>query len=336
MENEYLQWLTGHTPSLYWHDSADMKAVEEAIADGASGVTTNPFLVQSTLKQDPDFWREYMEGIQELPPGQAKAEAKTIRVACRIAQRMEREHKGFGTGYCCAQTDPSRPGDVDSMIRQAKRYAASAPNLVIKLPATQAGLQAYEECAALGMNVCSTVSFTVAQTLAAAKAYERGAARARENGITPGLGIAVLMVGRLDDYLRDVAADSGLKLSEEVITKAGLAAIKRAYQIFNERGYSCILMPAGCRGAAHITELAGARMIFSIAPKIEQLLKEERPPYQERIQDPVDQEAVRRLYELAEFRKAYEPDGLEVRDFITYGAANRTLNQFCECGWNLL
>lgn len=335
-QNEYLRWLSSETPSIYWHDSANLTAIEEAIRNGATGVTTNPFLVQDTLAGSPDVWEEDMAAAKTLPPGPEKAEAKIAAVAGRIAKRMEREHRGFGTGYCCAQTDPTRPGDAIRMIEQAKRYVAAAPNLVIKLPSTKAGLLAYEECAALGMNVCATVSFTVAQTLAAAEAYERGAARARQNGITPSLGIAVLMVGRLDDYLRDAAADYGLDLSEAEITKAGLAAIKRAYKIFCEREYSCILMPAGCRCAEHITELAGARMIFSIAPKIERMLMECKPPFQEVIREPVDEKIISRLSKLPEFCKAYEPDGLAVSEFIGYGAANRTINQFSECGWNLL
>ena len=59
----------------------------------------------------------------------------------------------------------------------------------------------------------------------------------------------------------------GAAVSESDITQAGIACLKKAYRIFNERGYDTYLMPAGCRGANQIIELAGAKMIFSIAPK---------------------------------------------------------------------
>ncbi|MBU9745370.1 transaldolase family protein [Lachnospiraceae bacterium ASD3451] len=115
-QNEYLRWLSSETPSIYWHDSANLTAIEEAIRNGATGVTTNPFLVQDTLAGSPDDWEEDMAAVKTLPPGPEKAEAKIAAVAGRIAKRMEREHRGFGTGYCCAQTDPTRPGDAIRMI----------------------------------------------------------------------------------------------------------------------------------------------------------------------------------------------------------------------------
>ena len=240
-----------------------------------------------------------------------------------------------GKGFVCAQTNPNRTGNAAYMLDQAVRLGSWADNLVIKLPATRAGIEVYEECVAKGLNVAATVSFTVPQVLAVAEARERGKKRAIANGIKPGLGIAVLMVGRLDDYLRDVAQDSFPEVLESDVIQAGTACIKRAYQIFNERNYDTFLMPAGCRGAYHITELAGARMLMSIAPKIaEQLEGVDR--FEERIDVPVDPAVIDRLMKMPEFRKAYEPDGMKPEDFITFGSANRTTDQFINDGWNPL
>lgn len=60
------------------------------------------------------------------------------------------------------------------MIEEAKILSSWAPNLVVKLPATNAGIEAYEICTALGMNVAATVCFTVPQALAVGEAAERG------------------------------------------------------------------------------------------------------------------------------------------------------------------
>ena len=333
-ENKYLKWMTEHTQSVYWHDSAVISELDEAIANGACGVTTNPFLVNSTLRSTPEFWKDRIAGVDKSLTGDAKVEALIHDVTGFIAEKMApfREN-GFGKGYCCAQTSPARPGQAAYMIEQAKKYASWAPNIVVKMPATRAGLEAYEECAALGINVAATVSFTVPQTLAFGEAFERGSRRAEANGIRPGLGIAVLMVGRTDDYLRDVMQDTKASCGEEDVVWAGLACIKRAYEIFMERGYRCVLMPAGCRGAHHIYELAGAKMIMSIAPKIAKLLVD-CDIREERINNPVDPAAIKRLQSMPEFVKAYEPDGLSVDEFIGYGATNRTLTQFVEVGWN--
>ena len=173
------------------------------------------------------------------------------------------------------------------------------------------------------------------QVLAMAEAYQRGHDRAVKNGIKPGIGIAVLMVGRLDDYLRDVMNDTRAKASEADIIWSGTAAIKRAYGIFNEKGYDCVLMPAGCRGGYHITELAGANMVMSVAPGIARALLGV-DEYAEKIDAPVDAGILERLSDMAEFRKAYAPDGMKVDEFITFGSCNRTLDQFVLMGWNIL
>lgn len=67
-------------------------------------------------------------------------------------------------------------------------------------------------------------------------------------GVKPPLCIVVQQVGRLDDYLRDVAQDMKLGLDESVITMAGLAVAKRTYHILQEMKSDAIIMPAGLAG----------------------------------------------------------------------------------------
>lgn len=334
-ENKYLKWLSSSTESIYWHDSANINELDIAIGNGAVGVTTNPFLINQTLRSNPDFWARENVAVDPKLKGDAKVEMLMRGVTTYIADRVSPFQGEYGKGYCCAQTNPKLPADVDYMVGQAKRYAEWAPNIVVKMPATRMGIRAYEECAALGFNVAATVSFTVPQVLAVGAAYQRGIERARAKGIAPGLGIAVLMVGRLDDYLRDVMNDTDNDASEEDVIWAGTAAIKRAYQIFGERGYECTLMPAGCRGYYHVTELAGAKMVMSIAPKIAVQL-ENITDFSERIAAPVAPGIITRLQTMPEFVKAYEPDGMTESEFMTFGSCNRTLVQFIECGWNPL
>ncbi len=86
---------------------------------------------------------------------------------------------------------------------------------------------------------------------------------------------------------------------------------------------------AGC------VDLAGARMIFSLAPKIVKMLPGDTPR-EERIQVPVQQDVLERLLTMPEFRKAYEEDGMTREQFITFGSTNRTTDQFINDGWNPL
>lgn len=337
MENKYLKWLSRSTPSIYWHDSAISTEQIEAFNNGAVGMTTNPFLVNDTLNRDKSFWVERLAEIPKGLTGDEKVENLIRIVTGYYAEQAKPifEKKIPGKGYVCAQTNPKKTGDMDYMIEQAKILASWAPNIVVKLPATNAGIKAYEVCAAMGLNVAATVSFTVPQVLAVGEAAERGRAKAIADGKKPGLTVAVLMVGRLDDYLRDVAQDSYPSIKENDIIQAGTACIKRAYKVFNERGYNTFLMPAGCRGGYHITELAGAKMIMSIAPKIaKQLLNVDK--FEERIDIPVSKDVIDRLMTMKEFRKAYEIDGMSKEEFITFGSTNRTTDQFINNGWTQL
>lgn len=336
-ENAYLRWLSGETKSVYWHDSAIISELETAISNGARGMTTNPFLIGATLSADINRWAEVLKDF----PKDLQGDDKALELICRVVSYLARKLKPFRCegeykGFCCAQVNPTRPGQVEPMLQNARRYAACGDNVVVKIPATRAGLEAIEECAALGMNVAATVSFTVPQVIAVAEAVKRGHARAKQNGVKTGIAIAVLMVGRLDDYLRDVMYDTKAKATEEDIIWSGTAAIKRAWGIFRERGYECALMPAGCRGGYHIAELAGSDMVMSIAPKIAESLEEMYPPFAERIDVPVDPAIIDRLMTMPEFRKAYEPDGMKPNEFITFGSCNRTLDQFVNDGWNVL
>lgn len=58
--------------------------------------------------------------------------------------------------------------------------------------------------------------------------------------------------------------------------------------------------------------------------------------FEERINRPVDPAIIDRLMKMPEFRKAYEPDGMKLDEFITFGSCNRTLDQFVNDGWNVL
>ena len=334
----YLQWLASETQTIWWHDSANQDEQARAFGWGAVGMTTNPFLVNQTLASLPEDWQNQLASLDPSLQGEEKVLALIKAVTGHYAASFLPLYQkgGVGKGYVCAQTDPNRCGDAASMLALAERYASWYPNLVIKLPATKAGLVVYEECVARGYSVAATLSFTVPQVLAVAEAAKRGKQRALEAGIKPALSIAVLMVGRLDDYLRDVAQDQESVATESDIRQAGTACIKKAYKLFAERGYDTFLMPAGCRGGYHIAALAGARMICSISPKIQEELVRLEGPFSEQIETCVDDAVIQRLSTLAEFRKAYEVEGMSEEEFITFGSTNRTIDQFINDGWNPL
>ena len=144
------------------------------------------------------------------------------------------------------------------------------------------------------------------------------------------------MIGRLDDFLREVAHDTSAGGQRSRYPQAGLAATKRAYAIYKERGYEAVLLIAALRGAYHLTELAGADLLMSIAPGFQGMFVDKDWPREERIANPVPADVIARLQTMPEFVRAYEPDGMTPAEFMGFGATQRTLGQFVEVGWRLM
>ena len=332
VQNQYLKWLSG-TASYWWNDSADYASMDQAIEDGATGVTTNPLLIKRTLYANPDFWRPYLKSAVGLK-GDEKIEEILRCVTVEIAKKFLPIYKATNgeQGYVCAQVNPKKQGDAEIMFEMGKRLASWAPNIAVKLPGTAAGIEAIEELSAQGITTVGTVSFTAPQAVEIAAAQQRGLERCRAAGIKTGKVFSVIMVGRLDDYLRDVAHDMKSDVPESDIIQAGTAAIKKAYKICKTRGYESKLMPAGMRGGYHAEALAGADMSMSLSSGIQAALAKQDKPA-EHIDEPVDPETLLRLLTIPEFVRAYELEALPVSEFIRFGASQRTLSQFVDAGW---
>lgn len=339
MEQNYLQWLSSGTGTSWWHDSADPDELRQGLANGASGVTTNPVLAASTVEETPEKWSGVLSGMPAGIPKADKAEylLKNVTVnAASIFEPLFRKTCGQ-SGFVCAQVDPSKAGDREGMSMQAKSFFGWAPNIAVKLPVTSAGLDVLEDCIAAGITVTATVSFTVSQSLEVSRRYLRGAERAEKAGIKPGSCFPVIMIGRIDDYLREVAADNGSQATEADIRQAGLAITRRAYNLFRKNNCSLKIIVAALRGTYHMSGLAGGEMIMSIHPKIQKMILSENME-----RDPggigkeIPPDVIKRLSSMPEFVKAYEPGGLTPDQFISYGVTQRTLSQFTTMGWGKL
>jgi transaldolase len=337
--NTYLDWVLTNTKTRWWHDSAEAGELKLGLERGAIGVTTNPFLSNIALVKDRELWAPAIEHVlaQKLAP-ELKAEALMQIVVLRTTEKLlpEFESTKGESGFVCAQVNPLRAGDRDCMLPMARRFHHWAPNIAVKLPATSAGLDVLEDCVAEGITVTATVSFTVPQVIAIAERHRAGIARAKAKGVAPGKCFAVIMIGRLDDFLREVAHDNQAAVSESDIRQAGLAVTKRAYALYRERGYEAVLLVAALRGDYHLTEIAGAELIMSIAPAFQEVFVTGDRPREERIDRPVAPDVIERLCQMPEFVRAYEPDGMTPAEFVAYGATQRTLCQFCEVGWKLM
>jgi len=338
LNKSYLQWLSSETTTEWWNDSGILSEISHAQESGAVSVTTNPVLINQAISVNRDKWKTSIVEAVRIKDKSEKALALTGVVVKKVSALLTPFYKKSGgrIGYVCSQVNPAQAGDREAMLEAAVKMSGFGENVLVKLPATAAGLDVMEECLCRGINVTMTVSFTVPQVLAIAERHRRASQKTEMSGITPGKCFAVIMIGRIDDYIRDAALDMNANIDESDIRAAGLAVAKRAYTIYQQEKYETKLMVAAMRGTYHVTDLAGADLVLSIHPKYQTLLADPSIPQEQLINKPVDQRSINKLMTIPEFVKAYEPDGMNPSDFISFGAEQRTLTQFSEVGWKML
>jgi transaldolase len=323
------------TATDYWNDSCSIEELTYAIARGAVGATTNPTIVGDVLKKEMHLWRERIAEIVADPTW--TEDEITWRLIEEMAQRGAElllpvfAREGGRKGRISIQTDPRFYRDAARITEQAERFAVLAPNMQVKIPVTCAGVKAIEEATAAGVNVNATVCFTVPQALAVAEAVERGLERraAADDDVEAMTPVCTLMVGRLDDWLQVLAKRDGIVASPGIEHWAGVACMKKAYGLFQERGYRTRLLAAAYRHHRHWTEFIGGDVILTIPYSWQRLFNESDIEVVPRMDEPVPAEVLDELFRrFADFRRAYDEDGLAADEFDAYGATARTLRGF--------
>ena len=328
--------MARETPTDYWNDSCDVDELAYAIARGATGATSNPSIVMDVLKSDHAYWGPHLRRLitenpawSEVELGWAMIEAMAARGA-GVLRPVFDEHGGL-KGRQSVQVNPANYRDADRMADQALRLHGLAPNIHVKFPATFAGMAGMERATEQGVSVVSTVSFSVPQAIAAAEAIERGLRRRESAGhdTSKMVPIVVLMIGRLDDWLKVVVEREGLAVDPAVPNWAGIAVFKRTYEIFVERGYRSGLLAAATRHPLHWTELVGGKVAMTLTHQWQVRFNESGIVPVPRMDVPVERAILDQLQRhFPDFVRAYEPDGLTQAEFDTFGPTVRTLRAF--------
>jgi transaldolase len=336
-----LHEMTQTTATCLWNDSADLDELRLALDHGGVGATCNPVIAHTVLKARMPEWRPRIAAlIREMPTatedqiGWAAVEQLSADAAALLLPAFT-AHKGRN-GRLSIQTDPRLYRDPDAIVEQAKRFDGLAPNMVVKIPATRAGIPAIEAATALGISINATVSFTLPQCVAVAEAVERGLKRREAAGhdVSRMGPVCTIMVGRLDDWLKVVMDRDGISTDPGHLEWAGVAVFKKAYRIFRERGYRIRLLSAAFRNHMHWSEFVGGDVVISPPSAWQKRFIASDLEVVPRIDTPVDQRIVDDLYRrFADFRRAYDEPGLAVGEFDDFAPTRRTLRQFlAACG----
>src|ERR1700758_4848306 len=331
-----LHKMTQTTPTCLWNDSASIQELTYSIEHGAVGATCNPVIVLGVLKKELAIWKTRIEALlKEFPTaGEDEIAWKVVReISVRAAAVLKPvfDAQGGKNGRLSIQTDPRLYRDAKSIVEQAEEFSQLAPNMIVKIPVTSAGIPTIEEATYRGISINATVCFSLPQCVAVAEAVERGfKRREREGKSIAAMGpVCTIMVGRLDDWLKVVAEKENITIDPGYLEWAGVAVFKKTYRIFRERGYRLRLLSAAFRNHMHWSELIGGDVVISPPYAWQVRFNGSDIPVRSRIDQPVEPHIVDALSrKFVDFRRADTEGGLTVDEFNSFAPTRRTLRQF--------
>ena len=333
-----LHEMTQTTPTCLWNDSADLDELAFAIEHGAVGATCNPVIAHNVLKTRLAEWRPRIADlIRQMPTATedeiAWAAVERLSVdAARLLLPAFEANKGRN-GRLSIQTDPRYYRDAQAIVKQAEHFHQLAPNMLVKIPATRAGIRAMEEATVKGISINATVCFTLSQCVTVAEAEERGLKRREANGhsISTMGPVCTIMVGRLDDWLKVVMDKEQISTEPGHLDWAGVAVFKKTYRLFQGRSYRTRLLSAAFRNVMHWSELIGGDVVISPPSAWQKRFVASDIEVTSRISSPVPSRIADDLYRrFPDFRRAFDESALAVGEFDSFPPTRRTLRQFLE------
>ena len=244
MQNERLVALHQAGVSI-WIDDLDRHRIEsgnlQELIDTKSvvGVTTNPSIFEKGMTSG---LAEYQPQLAQLASDGATPEeavraltVQDVTAACDIMHPVW-EKSGHVDGRVSLEVDPRLANDTAGTIAQAQELwnTVNRPNLMIKIPATQAGLPAITETLAAGISVNVTLIFSETRYVQVLEAWLAGLEKAAANGHDLSLieSVASFFVSRVDTLIDKKLDALGTPEAVAVRGKAAIANAHLAWQAF--------------------------------------------------------------------------------------------------------
>ncbi len=186
-----------------------------------NGATSNPAIFASAITTSPSY-KAQLEALKGKSPKE-KYEALAIADIKTAAQALRPLYDADNDGYISIEVDPFLSNDTQGTIEEGKRLfeAIGEPNVMIKVPATNAGYDAMTALLAEGISVNATLIFSPTQAQRCVKAMEKG----MEQTEAKVDGVISVFVSRFDRMLDGELAQEGID--------TGLTGIYNAAKIYN-------------------------------------------------------------------------------------------------------
>jgi transaldolase / glucose-6-phosphate isomerase len=204
--------------------------------DSLRGVTSNPAIFEKAILGSTDYDDQLKElAEQGKGPREIYEEIaiRDVQMACDVMRDVW-EQNDRNDGFVSIEVMPDIAHDTEATIAQARDYwqRVDRPNLMVKIPGTDEGAPAIEQCIAEGININVTLLFSVEAYAKVAEAYIRGLERRRENGESIDIrSVASFFVSRVDTEVDKRLEELG---HPELLGTAAIANARAAYVRFKE------------------------------------------------------------------------------------------------------
>jgi len=204
------------------------KEFKELIKNGTiNGATSNPAIFKNAILNSAAY-KTQLNSLGDIS-AKEKYEAVAIYDIQKAADILRPLYDKGDDGYVSIEVDPFLCDDAAATIAEGKRLhkAINRPNVMIKVPATEAGYEAMEALSAEGIAINATLIFKKSQALSCAKAFERGMQKYGESVDT----VISVFVSRIDRALDATLAKNDIATSLSGIYNS--AAIYSAIEALN-------------------------------------------------------------------------------------------------------
>jgi transaldolase len=227
--------------------------LKQLVEEGLRGVTSNPTIFEKAIAGSTDYDEAIQSMLDADPRVQTgviyeKLATDDVRMAADVLRPVYDATEG-ADGFVSLEVNPHLAHDTKGSVEEARRLwtTVNRPNLMIKIPATPAGLPAIETLLAEGINVNVTLMFSLAHYEAVAEAYLRGIARHPQPRRVA--SVASFFVSRVDTLVDAQLEAIGSPAALALRGKTAIANTKRVYQRFKQIFYGEKFAAARARGA---------------------------------------------------------------------------------------